>query len=415
MPLEILFFNRSFYPDITATGQLLTELCEDLVKDYNCRVTVICARPLYASSDYDARFRRGRLMKKEFLKGVSILRLRSTIYLPKSFIGRILNYLSYFFLAFIASLKLDKPDLVVTLTDPPIIGLVGLWCSFRFNIPLVISVRDIFPEAAGGLDSYRNQIINFLLDVVNRFCLTRAGQIVAIGKIMRQRLIEKGAAEEKISVISDWADCSNIFPISKENNFSKRHQLNDFFVVMYAGNIGVSSGLEVIIEAANLLRDNRDIKFVFVGGGVRKDKIMQMAKTCGLENVRFFSYQPREMLSEVFSSADIFVIPLKRHLAGYSLPSKVYAVLASGRPYVACVEEPSEIAEITHKFNCGLMARPEDPRDLAEKVKCLYQNKEMRIKMGENSRLAAGSYDRSPGVENYYKLFERLTHGQESF
>jgi glycosyltransferase involved in cell wall biosynthesis len=413
MSLKIVFFNRSFYPDITATSQLLTELCEDLVKDYDCRVTAVAGMPL--KDYYPREYSKGKIIQRENFKGIEILRVKNTTFSPNFFLGRLSNYLTYFFLSFIASFRLTKPDLVITLTDPPIIGLVGLWVCRRFNIPLIISVRDIFPEAAKGLADFQSKIINFLLDCINRFCLKKADHIIALGNLMSKRLIdEKGINDHKISIISDWVDCAQIFPVSKENVFSVSHSLVDNFVIMYAGNIGASSGLEFVIKSAKLLKDYKDILFVFIGEGIIKDKLIKLVDKHTLKNTKFFPYQPKETLSYVFSSADIFILPLKKGLAGYSLPSKIYSILASGRPCIACVEEESEVAQIIQEFNCGLLSRPQDHQDLAEKILFLQKNKELRIRMGGNARNAAVFFDRPLGEKKYYELFRRLLKDKEN-
>jgi len=415
MSLKIVFFNRSFYPDITATGQLLTELCQDLVKDYSCQVTVVTGRPLFGKQSRLTDNNGRGIIKRENFEGIEILRLKNTTFQPTSFLGRICNYLTYFFLSFIASFKLKKQDLAVTLTDPPIIGLIGLWVSRRFNIPFIISVRDIFPEAARGLEDSQSKIINFLLDHINRFCLKKSDHIITLGNVMGKRLIEeKGVRENKVSIITDWADCAKILPVSKVNAFSGAYNLVDYFVVMYAGNIGASSGLEFVIDSARLLKNYKDILFVFIGEGIMKDKLIGLAEGYKLENTKFFPYQSRDTLSDLFSSADIFIIPLKKNLAGYSIPSKIYPIMASGRPYVASVENESEIAQITQEFECGLLAQPQDYQDLTEKILLFYNNRESRLKMGENARKAAVFFDRRLGVKKYYELFNKLLSSKKN-
>lgn len=400
--MRIVFFNRSFYPDISATSQLLAELCEDLVKDYGCDVTVICGRPLSSENPGSA-------------KNINILRVNSTNFSPKSFLKRISNYLTYFALSFIASFKLKNEDLVITLTDPPIIGLVGLWVSLRFNAPLIISVRDIFPEAARGLDGSKSKVMDFCLDRINRFCLNKADSVVSLGKLMQTRLIEeKGVKQDKVSIITDWADSKNIFPVSRQNQFAIANNLTNFFVVMYSGNMGVSSGLEILIECAQILKDYKDILFVFIGEGIMKDGLMEQTKQHRLENTKFFPYQPLEALSYSFSSADIFVIPLKKGLAGYSVPSKIYPILASAKAYVACVEEESEIAKITKEFDCGLIARPQEAADLAEKILMLYKDEGLRMRLGENAGKASGFFDRAQGVQAYYALFRKILEDKKN-
>jgi glycosyltransferase involved in cell wall biosynthesis len=409
MPASIVFFNRSFYPEISATSQLLTELCIDLVKDYGCKVTVISGKPLISENPNSGLNPGLNLIKQDNFKNINVLRVNNTNFSPKSLLRRVSNYLTYFILSFIASFKLKKADLVVTLTDPPIICIVGLWVSYRFRAPLVISVRDIFPEAARGLDNSGGKVIDFFLDGINRFCLKKASHIVSLGKLMQRRLIEeKGVKENRVSIISDWADSRNFFPVSRHNPFACLNNLTDFFVVMYSGNMGASSGLETLIESALILKDYKDILFVFIGEGIIKDELIERAREYKLDNTKFFPYQPLGKLSNSFSSADMFVIPLKKGLAGYSIPSKIYPILASGKPYVASVEEESEIAAITKEFNCGLIAKPQDSRDLAQKILILYKNKDLRIKLGENSRHASGFFDRPKGTKAYYGLFKKL-------
>jgi len=415
MALNVVFLNRSFYPDITATGQLLSELCQDLVKRHGCRVTVIAARPLIKdAAAKEVSFKR-RLVRRQTWEGVEILRVRSTAFSPVSFFKRVLNYLSYFFLAIFASFRIKSAELVVTLTDPPIIGFVGLWIARRFKIPLVISVRDLFPEAARGLGSRQNYLMNLILDYANRFLLKKADWVVALGNQMRDKLIkEKGVPHNRISIIYDWADTRNIKPSPKDNSFSRAQKINDNFVVMYAGNIGASSGLTMLVEAANLLRDYSDMLFVFIGEGIMKNNLMELARQYKLENTRFFSFQPRNILSEVFSSADIFVIALKEDLSGYSVPCKLYSIMASGRPYVASVGKNCEVSQMTAEFDSGVIAESQNSRALADKILYLYANKEARGKLGENARKAAALFDRQAQVDNYFRLFKEVQYGKKN-
>ncbi len=245
-----------------------------------------------------------------------------------------------------------------------------------------------------------------VLHVVNRFLVHRADRIVALGETMRQGLINgKGASPGKTIVIPDWADCHVIRPGSKINPFSRAHGLDDKFVVMHSGNIGLSQGLENLVEAAAYLKDIREIQILFVGDGVKKSHLEGMAQNLGLNNVRFLPYQPKESLQHSFASADMFVVSLKRGLAGYIVPSKLYGILAAGRPYVAAVEEPCEVAEITRSYECGLLAEPEDAKDIADKIVTLYHDRTLARRLGTNARRAALNFDRSTQVKQYYGLF----------
>jgi colanic acid biosynthesis glycosyl transferase WcaI len=260
-----------------------------------------------------------------------------------------------------------------------------------------MSYRDIFPEVARLLEDFQSETVNRVLHGVNRFLVRKADRIVALGETMRRKLIDgKGADPAGTLVIPDWADCAGIAPGPKRNPFSLAHGLADKFVVLHSGNIGLSQGLETVIQAAVQLKEFPDIQIVFIGEGVKKPLLEDQVRVTGLQNVRFLPYQPKEGLSDSFASADVFVVSLKRGLAGYIVPSKLYGILAAGRPYVAAVEEACEVAAITKKHDCGLLAEPAEPKDLAEKILTLYHDHAP----GSASRgqcAPGGSGVRSPG------------------
>jgi glycosyltransferase involved in cell wall biosynthesis len=403
--LHVAFFNRSYYPDTAATGQLLTELCESLVEEHGCRVSVVAGVPLNPSVDRGGH-RGGGLVSRERYRGVEILRARGTRFSKARFIGRFSNYMSYFLSACYGGLRLDRPDILVALTDPPIIGLAAYLASRRFRVPFIMAYKDIYPEAARLLEDFRSPFVERVLEAVNRFLIGRADRVLVLGETMRRRLIEgKGAPADRTLVIEDWADCSAIVPGPRSNAFSQAHGLTDKFVVMHSGNVGLSQGLEVLIEAADRLRHVPEIEIVVVGEGVRKQPLQALAASRDLRNVRFLPYQPKERLTESFASADVFVVSLLPGLAGYIVPSKLYGILASGRPYVAAVEEECEVSAITRRFNCGLLSRPLEPRDLAENILKLFHDRSLAELLGANARRAALEFDRPVKVAAYYRVF----------
>src|SRR6266436_4268734 len=269
--LHIAFFNRSFYPDTSATGQLLTELCESLVQVHGCRVSVVAGFPLLPAENHGTVLAKGLILHREQYRGIEILRARGTRFSKRRFAGRFSNYVSYFLSACYGGLQLDRPDVVVACTDPPIIGLAGYLAARRFRVPFVMSYRDIFPEVARLLEDFQSESVNRVLLAVNRFLVRKADRSVALGETMRRRLIEgKGAEPASVVVIPDWADCSEIVPGRKDNDFARAHGLIDKFVVMHSGNIGLSQGLDGLVEAAAQLRHVPDIEMVFVGEGVKK-------------------------------------------------------------------------------------------------------------------------------------------------
>jgi colanic acid biosynthesis glycosyl transferase WcaI len=211
-----------------------------------------------------------------------------------------------------------------------------------------------------------------------------------------------------VVVIPDWADCQDIVPVPKQNAFAQAHGLAEKFIVMHSGNIGLSQGLEVLVDAAARLRSFPEIVIVFVGDGVKKVALEEQVRTLRLHNVRFLPYVPKERLTESFASADVFIVSLKKGLSGIIVPSKLYGILAAGRPYVAAVEEDCEVTAITRQYDCGVLAALGDPADLAEKILTLYHDRALAERLGRNARHAALQFDRGPQVEKYFTLFQQL-------
>jgi len=410
--LHIAFFNRSYYPDTSATGQLLTDLCEDLVRVHGCRVSVVAGVPLLPSAGGAPASR--RLISQETHNGVDILRARGTRFSKRRFAGRAANYVTYFLSASVAGLRLDRPDVVVALTDPPIIGLAAWLAGKRWGAPLVMAFKDLFPEVTVLMQDFQSPAVNAMLQRVNEFLVRRAARNVALGETMRRRLIEnKGAPEDRTVIIADWADTEAIAPAPKRNPFAEAHGLTDKFVVMHSGNLGLSQSLETVVDAAALLGHEPDIQFVFVGEGVKKADLQARTAARGLTNVMFLPFTPRERLHESFGSADVFVVSLQKGLAGYIVPSKLYGILAAGRPYVAAVEADCEVAALTTRWGCGRLAEPGDPRSMADAILAFYRDSAGTQAAGEQARAAGLGFDRRTQVRKYFDLFTGVAGGVE--
>lgn len=399
--MKVCFFNRSYWPDTAATGQLLTELAEDLVAHHGCDVSVVCGLPLHG---HEGHARRG-LVTREERHGVHIFRAAGTTRPPQRLTGRTINYLTYFASASLAALRVPRPDVVVALTDPPIIGLAALVAAKRSGAKFVFVCEDIFPEVASLIEGFHNGAVHRALDGVSRLLLRKADRIVALGDRMRERLVEeKGGDPAKISVIHNWADCSAIVPGDKRNAFSCAEGLAHRFVVMHSGNVGLSQNLETLVGAAERLAQYTDLVFAIVGHGARLGPLQDAVRAKGLTNVRFLPQQPKDRLKDLFASADVFVVSLKRGIEGYIVPSKVYGILAAGRPYIAAVDRRSEAAVIVEEGDCGLVAEPGDADSLANQILTLYRDRELTARMAANARRAAAQFDRGRQVRAYYSV-----------
>lgn len=397
--MRVCFFNRSYWPDFGATGQLLTELAEDLVAHHACEVTVVTGYPL----------RDAEVAARETRHGVTVVRAAGTTRDPRRFANRVLNYLTYFLSACLHGLRVPKPDVVVALTDPPIVGLAALLAARLRGARFVFLCQDVFPEVAVLLQDFHNRGVNRALELINRFLLRQADAVIAIGDTMKQRLVEgKGADPARVAVIHNWADCAALLPGPKDNPFARAHGLGDRFVVMHAGNIGLSQNLDVVLDAAERLRHQDGIRFVFVGDGSRRAELEHEARARGLDNVIFLPFLPRQEMPRSYAAADLFLVSLKPGLAGYIVPSKVYGILAAGRPYVAAVEDACEVVEITRRHACGFVVAPGDADAIAARILEVYRDRPLAAALGQRARAAGLAFDRRRQTAAYASLLRRV-------
>jgi colanic acid biosynthesis glycosyl transferase WcaI len=347
------------------------------------------------------------LPSRETRNGVRIVRARGTTFSPRQFTGRALNYVTYFVTALWCAIRMPRQDVAIALTDPPIIGLAAL--ASRPRRGMVFYCQDIFPEVAGLLQDFHSPAINAVLERLNRFLVSRATRIITLGDTMTSRLVHgKGAAPAKITVIHNWADTSAIVPSPKQNAFAVSHGLDTKFVMLHAGNIGLSQNLDVVIDAAGLLTSRPDILVLFIGDGNRRAALEAEVARRRLTNVRFLPFQPRDQLRWTYASSDVCLVSLKPGLAGYIVPSKLYPILAAGRPYIAAVEPLTEVAALTERHRCGVVIEPGDAAQLADAIARLADQRADREAMGVRARMAAALFDRERQVAAHAQLLEEV-------
>ncbi len=404
----MVFYNRSYYPDFGATGQLLTELCEDLVRRFGYEVTVVAGMPLAAEESVRPMHWYAPVRREE-RNGVRILRAWGTALPTRTFTGRISNYLSYFASAALASFRIGRPDVVVSLTDPPIVSLTAIAAARLSGAKFVFLCEDVFPEVARLLEDFQNKKVEALLTRIGRFTVSRADRIITLGDTMTRRLQEtKDADASKVSVIHNWSDAEAIQPGPKDNPFTREHGLQDKFVVMHSGNVGQSQDVDALLDVAERLQDLPDVVITIVGEGSRKRHLQDEAIRRGLTNVLFLPYQPKSRLIDSFAGADLFIVSLKRGLAGYIVPSKLYGILVAGRPFVAAIEADSEVAQIAREHDCGVVVEPGDRQAMADAIRQLRANADRRAELAAHARDAGLVYDRPRAVEAYRDVFERV-------
>jgi colanic acid biosynthesis glycosyl transferase WcaI len=389
---RLLVLNQYYAPSVEATGNLLADLCEALADEYDLTVVAGTAPDLPA----------GRTIRN----GVELIRVASTSYDRTHLARRAANYLSYFALSARAALRSRRPDLVLAMTDPPFLGDLAYVIARRFRAPLVVISQDVFPEVAvevGRLQ--RSALIDVFAGLV-RFYLRRADRVVAIGETMRLRLEEKGTPPERLRVIPNWVDTERLTPQPRHNRWARENGLVGRFVVMHSGNVGHAQNLEGLVRAATFLRDLEDLEIVIVGYGAMLASLVDRAEVLEVP-VRFMPYQPRELLSESLSSADIHVVGLAPGLAGYVVPSRFYGVLSVGRPVIAPVDSESETAVVVNSVGCGVVVLPARPELLAATIRDAYDGKLDLAGMGARGRTYVETQvDRTIAVGRYRELLE---------
>jgi glycosyltransferase involved in cell wall biosynthesis len=394
---KLLVLNQYYWPGVEATAYLLTELCEGLAGEYD--VTVITGR-LRGHEGDDGR---------EARNGVKIERVRSTAYDRAPLTRRAANYVTYLGLAVLRALGAERPDVVLCMTDPPVIGDVALLVARRFRVPLVIVSEDVFPEIAVQLQRLNNPLLVGLLESLTRFYLRRADRVVAIGETMERRLEQKGAASDRIRVIPNWTDTASLQPQPRDNEWARDHDLVDSFVVMHSGNVGHAQDLDTLIRSTTFLRDLERLRTVIVGFGARHADHIALAQRLEADQVRFLPYQPREALSESLSSADVHFVGLTRGLSGYVVPSRLYGILAVARPVLAAVEADSETARIVREVGCGVVIPPGRPDVLARTIRELAAGEHDLEEMGRRGRdYVVAEADRDVALARYRDLLAEV-------
>ena len=296
------------------------------------------------------------------------------------------------------------------MTDPPIVGDAGVLVGRKFGAPVLVISQDVFPEIATELGRLRNPVVVGVLQALVGAYLRRADRIVAIGETMRQRLEAKGAAPERLRVIPNWVDTTEITPQPRDNDWARSHGLDSKFVVMHSGNVGHAQDLDSLVRAATFLRDLDDLRFVIAGFGARHAEMVRLARRLDLKDrIRFLPYQRRERLPLSLSAADLHVVGLAKGLAGYVVPSRLYGILSAGRPVIAAAEEDSETARLVSEVGCGLVIEPGRPELLARTIRAARDGAYDLEAMGRRGReYVEREADREVAMERYRALVAEL-------
>jgi colanic acid biosynthesis glycosyl transferase WcaI len=379
---KIIFANRFFAPDHSATSQLLSDLAFHLAACGN-DVRVLTSRQRYDQPQ-------ASLPETETIGGVLVYRLATTRFGRSALLGRSLDYCSFYLSMWRAALALaERGDILVAKTDPPLLSVVAMTVARRRGLRLVTWQQDLYPEIATllGLPFIKGPLGRALARLRDRSLRAAAANVV-VGDRMAERVRSCGIPPDRIHVIPNWCDDEEIRPVARCGNPLRREWgLEDRFVVGYSGNLGRAHEFETMLGAAERLRDQPSIVFLLIGGGNQFDELRRRVKQRRLDGLfRFVPYQERAVLRNSLGVPDLHWISLKPELEGVIFPSKLYGIAAAGRPIIAIAAEDGEIGGLVRSYDCGVVIAPGDAAALAIALRDLSKDRCRLAAMGRRAR-----------------------------
>jgi colanic acid biosynthesis glycosyl transferase WcaI len=404
--MHILLLNEYYPPDTSATAKMAAQVAEALAQRH--RVTVVAGRPSY---DPDARYPYA-LLRRDTRDKVTVECVGSTAFPRHKMPRRVANYLSYLALAVPRALALH-PDIILAMTDPPVAGIAGAFIARLAGRPFVYNIRDLYPDMAVGGDIVRAGKWAARWEGLHRRALKQATRVIVLGDDMRDRILAKGVAPERVVVVRDGttsATTSAATPAQMPDRGDPvvqeiRHGFP--FVVLHAGNLGFYGAWDTLLQAAKIL-SNENTGFVFIGGGANRAALESAARN--LPNVNFAPFRPVAQIAHVMVAGDLHVVTVKRGLEGVVVPSKLYSILAAGRPIIVIAPAECDAARIVVESGCGVAADPDDPAAVAAAIRELREQPVRLAEMGHRARETAAKYARVDELERFVAIVEDAAH-----
>jgi len=410
---EVLLLSLVFPPDSVSTAQIMGELATDLGRRGH-RVTVITTMPHYNRDLENERHQPlrpewGTIIRQSDYHGMTVYHILMP---PKgrSILVRLLAWLFFHILSVIAGVMLvPRPSVILAPSPPLTIGLCAWILGMWHHAPYIYNVQEIYPDIAIRLGVVRNRFIIDLLYRLEKFVYSKAAAVTVIASRMRTQLIGKKVPSEKVHLIPNFVDVSDLAPLPKDNEFSQEHSLSDKFVVSYAGNMGPAQGLDYFIDAADLLRGEAGIFFLMMGGGILQESLRRRVEQYHLSNFVFLPYQRYSLMGQAYAASDLCLVPQAIETGFEAVPSKVYRIMACNRPVLAVTDKNSDLARLVSDASCGAFVLPGSAEDLAGMIMKAYQNQEEWRKMGLSGREhVIRYYARQTVTDQYHKLIEKL-------
>jgi colanic acid biosynthesis glycosyl transferase WcaI len=400
--MKVLLLNLYYPPDTSATAKIAAAFVEPLTQKHD--VTVLCGRPSYDPTER----RPWRLWQTERLNTVRVIRVGSTDYPRTQMARRVFNYLSYVTLSLPRAL-FTSCDVVLAMTDPPFEGIVGAFVAMLKRKPFVYNIKDMYPDMAVGGSIVKPGLMARVWEKLHRWALRRAARIIVLGEDMKARIASKGVSPDRIDIVRDGVEdsTSSTAPAAFDPEIIKTIRGDFRFVLLHAGNLGFYGAWETLLIAARELQ-NDGVGLVFVGDGAQRSRLQELA--AGNTAVRFLPFFPSSKISSVLAAADAHVITIKRGLEGVVVPSKMYGILAAGRPIVAVAPAQADAAALGAREDFGCAADPDRPEELVTTVRDLLADPSRVAAMGAAARSAAPRYARSAEIQKFAAILESASH-----
>ena len=400
-PLHVLLLNEYFPPDTAATAKNAALVAEALAQRH--RVTVLAGRPSYDPVERH----RAYLFRREEEGNLTIERVGSTSFSRLRMSGRLANYLSYLALALPRALS-RNPDIVLAMTDPPIEGIIGASVARFLGRPLVYNIRDLYPDMALAGGILRSGFWSDLWERLHRRVLRQAVRVIVLGEDMRERIMEKGVDSARIVVVRDAVALPEIPAVNEA--IVREIRAGFRFVIVHAGNLGFSGAWQTLIGAVRMLV-SQGVGLVFIGEGSMKKRLQDAAQDC--PGIRFLPFFSAAEIPAVMAAGDLHVISIKRGLEGVVVPSKLYSILAYGRPILAIATDRAEVTRLVKRHDCGIAADPDEATQVAHAVESLLQTPERLEHMGRHARALAKTYDKFNELRKFVAVIEDAAGRQQ--
>ena len=366
---NLLIYAHYYYPDVASTGQILTELAEGLNDTFH--TTVICTVPSYTGKI--SRYYRKHKYYYENINGVDVLRIRVPEFRKSFALSRIFNILSYFFSAIFATFRVGHQDYVLTISQPPVLGgLLGVIGKHIKRAKLIYNIQDFNPEQVMAVNFTHNRLVLNAMMLLDKYSCRQASKVIIVGRDMIETLQKRFDKPVSYAHINNWINEEEIYPLQKNHpkvlEFKKRYHLEDKFVIMYSGNIGLYYDLSNIIKIIEKFKAETKVAFAFIGEGSVLEELCNYKDAHQLSNVVFIPYQPKNDLIYSLNAGDVHFVVNAKGIKGVSVPSKLYGVMAVGKPVLGIMEEGAEARLIVEEAKCGISVEPGDYKAIEELI-----------------------------------------------